>query len=137
MNNVWDFDYFFDVLDLRYMHLADLLLDNGDVDMLDDLMNLDRSWDMNVLVDNLDLWNFDNPFNVLDLWNMNMVDLFFMNNNRDMLDVFNNLNWAWYMNMLLDNLNMRNFYDFLHVLDLRNVDLYDLLFGDWHVDVPN
>jgi len=123
------------MLDLRHMNMNNLFFVHNNGDMPNDFVRLDGAWDMYVLVYDVNLWHFHDSFHVLDLRDMNMNDLLFNNRDVDMPDDFVRLNGPWNMYVLVDNRVVWNFYDSLNMLDLRHLNMNDLLLMDNHGDV--
>jgi len=130
-------DNLFHMLDLWHVNFPDLLLKNdlGHVSYNLPHLNLPRYVDMPM--NDLDLWHLDDSLNMLDLWNMNLMHLFLSDHYGDMPHLFDDLDWSWHVHMPLDNLNLRHFDDSFYVLNLRHMDLHNLLLCDWHVNMPN
>ena len=64
--------------------------------------------DLRCLLDNLplhslDLGNFNNLFNVLNVWDVNFPDLLLNNDFWNMPNDFALLNWAWHVDMPVNN----------------------------------
>jgi len=126
-----------DVLNLRNVNLADLLLNDYLGDVADNLMCLHRARHVDVLLNDLHLWYLDDLLDVLHLWDVDLMYLFLSDEFRDVPDLLDNLDWPWHVNMPLDHLHLRHFYDPFHVLNLRHMYLDNLLLRDRHMNVPD
>lgn len=94
------------VLNLRNVNFNHLFLSNNCRDMTHILDNLHWTWHMNLPVDILYLGDLDNFLDVLNLWHMDLVDFLFNYNFWHMSDIFDHLDWAWYVHMALDDLHL-------------------------------
>jgi len=126
-----------DVLDLRNVHLADLLLNDDLGDVSHNLMCLNRARHVDVLLNDLHLWYLNDPLDMLDLWDVDFMYLFLRDEFRDVPDLLDDLDWAWHVNMPLDHLYLRHFDNSFHMLNLRHMDLNYLLFRDRHMNMPD
>ena len=120
--HLWDVNNSLDVLNLRYVHLTDLLLNNDLGDLSYNLVCLNRAWYVDVLLHDLELRDLNDPLDMLNLWDVDFVHLFFSDELRDVPDLFGDLDWPWNVNMPLHHLHLRHFYDPFHVLDLRHMN---------------
>jgi len=126
-----------DVLNLRNVNLADLLLNDYLGDVADNLMCLHRARHVDVLLNDLHLWYLDDLLDVLHLWDVDLMYLFLSDEFRDVPDLLDNLDWPWHVNVPLDHLHLRHFYDPFHVLNLWHMYLDNLLLRDRHMNVPD
>lgn len=122
-----NFNNLFDVLNVWNVNLPDLLLNDDFWNMPNDFALFNWAWHVDMPVNNRNLGNFYNFFDMLNLRDVDMMMLFFGDRYWHMANLFNCLHWAWNVDVPLNYLNLRNFHDPLDVLDLWNVDFYNLL----------
>jgi hypothetical protein len=94
------------MLNLRNVNFNDLFLSNELWNVTHILDNLHWTWHVNLPMDMLYLRDLDNFFDVLNLWHMDMDDFLLNDSLWDMPDIFDHLNWAWYMHMALNDLHL-------------------------------
>jgi len=118
--------------------LNDLLV-SDDGHMFDDLLHLGNRY-VNDPLHGLDLGHLYNSLDMLDLGYVDFDNLLLHFMPRNMPHNFPHFHWAWDVNVAVDDLYLRHFYDSFHVLNLRNVNLNNLFFGNefWHMpDILN
>lgn len=118
LHRAWNVDVPLDVLDLRNLnnslHMLNLRNVNFNHLFLSDefrdvahiLDNLHWTWHVNLLVDILYLRDLDDSFDVLNLWHMDLADFLLNDSHWHMPDIFDHLNWAWYVDMALNDLHL-------------------------------